>query len=55
MENLTVEQMKARAYDLLATRQQIDAQLQAINRAIAEASQKKPKEEKDVTTKDKKK
>jgi len=38
----TVEQLKARAYDLLAMKQRIDGELGAINQAIGEASKAEP-------------
>ena len=34
----SVEQLKARAYDLLTMQERINAELRAINQAIAEAS-----------------
>ena len=41
----SVEQLKARAYDLLAMEERINAELRAINQAIAEASKPTPKPE----------
>jgi len=42
----TVEQLKARAYDLLATRERLDNELRAINNMIAKAVKPKAEEPK---------
>jgi len=48
----TVEQLKARAYDLLAMKQQIDNELGAINQAIAEQSQVNKEQTANITEKE---
>lgn len=46
MKNLSLTELKARAYDLIAQREMAVLELQKINKLIASKMQEKPKEKK---------
>jgi hypothetical protein len=53
MEKPNIEQLKAKAYDLLSAREQIDMQLRQVNQMIVNLSQEKQEvvKEKDLKSK----